>query len=173
MVELTPFAFGWGVIYLYFGLIPTIFTHFLYDLSLISSLLFMAEGPGVLFNRSVIVVVGLVPLAIVLRARMGGRAIPEAPEWAYNRAWTPPEAREASAEGAPVPETAAPAAEDAGPSKLPVPSRVAYALGAVGALLWVFAAIRAEPHARFTAAKGEVLEAARAEMASAGANVEG
>ena len=173
VVELTPFAFGWGVIYLYFGLIPTIFTHFLYDLSLISSLLFMAEGPGVLFNRGVIVVVGLVPLAIVLRARMGGRAIPEAPEWAYNRAWAPPEAREASAEGAPVPEAAAPAAEDAGPSKLPIPSRVAYALGAVGALLWVFAAIRAEPHARFTAAKGEVLEAARAEMASAGANVKG
>ena len=173
VVELAPFAFGWGVIYLYFGLIPTIFTHFLYDLSLISSLLFMAEGPGVLFDRGVIVLVGLVPLAIVLRARMGGRASPEAPEWAYNRAWTPPEAPEASAEGAPVSEASAPAAEDAGPSKLPIPSRVAYALGAVGALLWILSAIRAEPHERFTVGRGEVLEAARAEISSAGANVEG
>ena len=173
VAELTPFAFGWGVIYLYFGLIPTVLTHFLYDLSLISSLLFTAEGPGVLFDRGVIVVVGLLPLAIVLRARMGGRASPQAPEWSYNRAWAPPDTREAAAEATPVPVTSAAAAEDAEPSKLPVPSRVVYALGAVGALLWMFSAFRAEPRPRLTVAKGEVLEAARAEMSSAGADLEG
>ena len=87
VVELFLPAVLWGAVYVRFGLVPTILTHFLYDLALISGVLFASNA---MFDQGVVVLVALVPLVVVLRARTRGRARPVPPEWAYNRAWTPP-----------------------------------------------------------------------------------
>ena len=87
VVELFLPAVLWGAVYVQFGLLPTILTHFLYDLSLISGVLFASNA---MFDQGVIVLVALVPLAVVVRARVRGRARSSPPEWAYNRAWLPP-----------------------------------------------------------------------------------
>jgi hypothetical protein len=170
VAELTLPAFGWGVIYLYFGLVPTILTHFLYDLSLFSSLLFTSEGPGILLDRGMIVLAGLLPLVIVLRARSGGRARTRAPESAYNRAWSPP----ATDEAAVVPPGAPGVAPQArGAPGLPIPTRVLYAAGALGALLWAFSTATADRPPRLTVTRGEVAEAARERLVAQGSSVEG
>jgi hypothetical protein len=170
VAELTLPAFGWGVIYLYFGLVPTILTHFLYDLSLFSSLLFTSEGPGILLDRGMIILAGLVPLVIVLRARSRGRARSAAPESAYNRAWSPPAAAEVAAEPASAPGVT-PQAE--GSRALPIPAGVIYGAGAVGALLWVISTAAADRPAGLTVTRGEVVEAAEERLAAQGASVEG
>ncbi len=87
VIELTAPALLWGAVYVGYGLVPTIMAHFLYDLSLISIVLFESRA---LVDQTVIVMVGLVPLGVVLFAmrRHGARSRP--PEWAYNRAWVPP-----------------------------------------------------------------------------------
>lgn len=88
VVELAGPALLWGIVYVRYGLVPTITAHFLYDLSLISLVLFESEAR---VDQAVIVAVGLVPLAVVVGARLrhGGRTRP--PEWAYNGAWRPPD----------------------------------------------------------------------------------
>ena len=96
VVELTLPALAWGTVYVFFGLVPTILAHFLYDLALISSVLFSS---GAVFDQAVIVGVAAVPLAVVLWARRGGRAADAPPGWAYNRAWSPPP-REAATDSA-------------------------------------------------------------------------
>jgi membrane protease YdiL (CAAX protease family) len=86
VVELTAPALLWGIVYVRYGLVPTILAHFLYDLSLFSLVLFESDA---LVDQAVIVGVALAPLAVVLvvRQRAGARARP--PDWALNGAWTP------------------------------------------------------------------------------------
>jgi membrane protease YdiL (CAAX protease family) len=86
VIELTAPALLWGVVYVRYGLVPTIMAHFLYDLSLISIVLFESNA---MIDQGVIVLVGLVPLAVVVRARLTHGPRSEPPEWAFNGAWTP------------------------------------------------------------------------------------
>ena len=136
LVELTAPALLWGVIYLYFGLVPTILSHFTYNLSLFSLPLFASSAPGIFLDRVLVVAAGVAPLLVLAwaRRRVGARA--DAPEWAYNRAWKPPaatepdeDAREGLAE-IPAPEFSSAAWRFLSRKKL------VYALGAMGALAW-------------------------------------
>ncbi len=135
LVELMIPALLWGVIYLHFGLVPTIISHFTYNLSLLSLPLFASSAPGILLDRVVVVVVGLIPLLILARARWKVGARARAPEWAYNHAWKPrapkePEAKEEARAESPSAEVS--------PIARGVLSRrkLVYALGAIGALVW-------------------------------------
>jgi membrane protease YdiL (CAAX protease family) len=185
VIELTPPAVMWGSVYVFFGLVPTILAHFLYDLALISTLLFASDA---IIDQGVVVLVGLVPLAIVLRARRGGKGRSHAPEWAYNRAWSPPEK---AAEPVPV-ETAvleAPPVEAADadeapkapavPSAQPDPERppafppwAIYASGLVGLALWVTAMAIRPATPTLDASRTEVVVAARAELSARGIDLE-
>ena len=113
VVELAVPALIWGVIYLYYGLVPTILSHFTYNLSLLSIPLFASSAPGILLDRVVVVAAGLAPLLIVVGARVKVGARAKAPEWAYNRAWKPPTVGEPEADAEPDVKTGAesPAAE--------------------------------------------------------------
>lgn len=136
LVELTIPALLWGVIYLYFGLVPTIISHFTYNLSLLSIPLFASSAPGILLDRVVVVAAGLTPLLIVVGARLRVGARRKAPEWAYNRAWKPPAVEEPEADaGKDEAESPAPEASPAARGLLSR-RKLVYALGALGAVAW-------------------------------------
>lgn len=158
LVELTVPALVWGVIYLYFGLVPTIISHFTYNLSLFSLPLFASSASGILLDRMLVVAAGLAPLLVLAwaRLRVGGRA--EAPEWAYNRAWKPPAAREPEED---VKESmpGEPAAGSA-PLARGILSRrkLVYALGALGAVGWGAGALADAAGApRLTASRNDAI----------------
>ncbi len=121
LVELILPAFVWGLIYLCFGILPTIITHYIFDLSLFSIPLFAASSPGARLDQVMVVICGLVPLAVVVVGRLRSRAWGTLGEGLLNRAWTP----------APVAEPAAPA-----PAPVSVAERLpgarAAVLGALG-----------------------------------------
>ena len=139
LVELTVPALLWGVIYLYFGLVPTIISHFTYNLSLLSIPLFASSAPGILLDRVVVVAAGLAPLLIVAGARLKVGARARAPEWAYNRAWKPPAVEETDADAEPGAETGAELPTSEAPSAARgflSRRKLVYALGAIGVLAW-------------------------------------
>ncbi|HKJ91917.1 MAG TPA: CPBP family glutamic-type intramembrane protease, partial [Longimicrobiales bacterium] len=87
VVELFIPAVALGLVYLRFGLLPGVLAHASYDLTWFSLPLFSMHGAPV--SKGVVIVVALVPLAIVLLARMRRGARTEAPGEAYNAAWSP------------------------------------------------------------------------------------
>ena len=161
VVELTVPALLWGVIYLHFGLVPTIISHFTYNLSLLSIPLFASSAPGILLDRVVVVAAGLAPLLIVARARLKAGARAKAPEWAYNRAWKPPAAEE------PEPDAGRDAAESPALGGSPAARgflsrrKLVYALGAMGVVAWGAGAFTDGDGApRLTATRSEAIGAA-------------
>lgn len=103
-VELIIPSIGFGLLYLYFGLLPGIVLHFTFDVVWFAIPIFMAKAPGIWFQQFMIVALTLVPLWVVLWRRMQvGRWGELAPEL-RNAAWTPPPAREVVAEPAPPPQ---------------------------------------------------------------------
>jgi membrane protease YdiL (CAAX protease family) len=91
-VELIIPSIGFGLLYLYFGLLPGIVLHFAFDVVWFALPIFLAKAPGIWFQQIMVAALTLVPLWIVLvrRARMG-RWI-ELPPHLRNAAWTPPPA---------------------------------------------------------------------------------
>jgi membrane protease YdiL (CAAX protease family) len=89
VVEIFPTYMAWGAICVYFGLIPSIIGHFLYDLVFFSLPLFAAETEGIWLDRFMVIAAGLLPLAIVLLARWRKGRVGTVPDWALNRNWTP------------------------------------------------------------------------------------
>ncbi len=172
LVELTVPALLWGVIYLYFGLVPTILSHFTYNLSLLSIPLFASSASGILLDRVVVVAAGLAPLVIVVGARLkiGARAM--APEWAYNRAWKPPADVEPEADArtgaeSPISEVSPAIRGFLSQRKL------VYALGVIGVLAWgavEFTSAGAAP--RLTATRSEAIAVALDTLTRRGHSVE-
>ncbi len=97
VVEIFPVFLAWGVVVLYFGLVPAIIGHFVYNLFLFSLPLFVAETPGIWVDRLIVVAAGILPLAVVLLARGRLGAVASVPEWALNRSWRPPPPKPARA----------------------------------------------------------------------------
>ncbi len=94
-VELIIPSIGFGLLYLYFGLLPGIILHFTFDVTWFALPVFFAHAPGVRFQQLMIVAWTLVPLWVVFwRRSRAGRWTELAPS-AYNAAWTPPPAEEA------------------------------------------------------------------------------
>lgn len=161
VIELVGPAFLWGVVYLHFGLVPTILTHFLYDLSLFGLPLFASDAPGGLVDRGLLIAFGLVPMFVVLRARRGGRATAEAPSWAYNREWSPPTGSHPPDDSR---EPTAPVAVMASVG-LPVRRSVLYGLGLAGAVLWLGTTLGGPDEAPpFTESRSEAIAAGRAAL---------
>lgn len=164
VVELTVPALLWGVIYLRFGLVPTIISHFTYNLSLFSLPLFASSAPGILLDRVVVVAAGLAPLLVVVGARLKVGARAKAPEWAYNRAWKPPAAAEPETDAEPDAEAdpESPASETSRAARGFLSRRkLVYALGALGAVAWgagAFANAGGAP--RLTATRSEAIAVA-------------
>ncbi len=126
LVELIIPALGFGGLYLLFGLVPAIVFHFAFDVVWFAMPLFAADTPGIWISRGLVIVLTLIPLWVVLRARLRAGAWGEVPPEAHNAAWVPP----------PAPEPAAPAVA-AAVSGLSPRLRTALPLfGVAGLVVW-------------------------------------
>src|SRR5947207_3600171 len=99
LIELFVPALIWGLIFLRFGLLPTIILHAVFDLVLMAIPVFLVQGPTALANQALVVVAGLVPLAVVLLRRNSAGAWLALPASAKNGAW---EAAAAASAGTPA-----------------------------------------------------------------------
>jgi len=89
LVELIGPAFVWGVIFLRFGLLPTVILHAVFDLVLMSIPVFLVEGEAAQANQALVIAACLVPLAIVLVRRLRAGAWLELPPDLRNAGWQP------------------------------------------------------------------------------------
>ncbi len=92
LVELIIPALGFGGLYLVFGLVPAIVLHFAFDVVWFALPLFAASSSGIWIDRGLVILLTLIPLWIVLRARWKAGSWGEVPADDYNSAWTPPPA---------------------------------------------------------------------------------
>ena len=88
-VELLLPSIVWALIYLRFGLLPTILLHATFDLTLFAIPVFLVDAPGALTQQALVVVAALVPLAVLLGRRWQAGAWREWPEALWNGAWRP------------------------------------------------------------------------------------
>jgi hypothetical protein len=65
-VELIIPSIGFGLLYLYFGLVPGIILHFAFDVVWFALPIFLAKAPGIWFQQFMVVALTLVPLWIML-----------------------------------------------------------------------------------------------------------
>jgi len=89
LVELVGPAFIWGLIFLRFGLLPTVILHALFDLTLMSIPVFLVRGRVADLNQALVIAAALVPLAIVLLRRAIAGAWLTLPASLSNGAWNP------------------------------------------------------------------------------------
>ncbi len=89
VIELFVPSLMFGGIYLAFGLLTGIITHFLYDTLLFSLPLIVATGHYALLYRALVVIGALVPVWIILIARAKQGKWVELSLNAFNRAWQP------------------------------------------------------------------------------------
>jgi hypothetical protein len=88
-VELLLPSIVWALIYLRFGLLPTILLHATFDLVLFSIPLFLVDAPGARTQQALVIAAALMPLAIVAWRRVETGAWRELPEALRNRGWQP------------------------------------------------------------------------------------
>lgn len=155
LVELIIPALGFGGLYLVFGLVPAIVLHFAFDVVWFALPLFAADTPGIWIDRALVILLTLVPLWVVLRARWKSGTWSEVAPSAFNAAWEP----------SPAPER---------PIRVPVTSsggiaprmRVVFAgLGVVGVILWAIVANIKMEAPPFTSSDREARVAAREMLA--------
>lgn len=127
VVELIIPSLMFGGIYLVFGLLPAVVLHFAFDVVWFALPLFVSATPGIWIDRTMVIVLTLLPLWIVLWSRVRMKQWSEIPESALNRSWTPPPLVEA-----------APAEEKvAAPQVHPSLLRYVPIAGFVGLALWI------------------------------------
>jgi len=151
LVELFVPSILWALIFLRFGLLPTILLHALFDLVLMSVPLFLLDAPEAMASRVLAIATGLVPLGVVLGRRVARGAWTELPDTLRNGAWQPPS-----------PERAPPAPVHAAVEMQPWAVRFQRALpflGAAGLAVWTAATpFRADvPPLPLTRAQGEAI----------------
>lgn len=90
IVELLFTSTFFGTIYLWFGLLPGIITHFIIDVFWFSLPIFVSTAPGALVQKIIIIFFAAFPLFIVLIARLKTGAWHLLPTSLLNKAWQPP-----------------------------------------------------------------------------------
>ena len=107
LVELLVPSFVFGGIYLIFGLLPAIISHFTYDAILMGLPIFLSDTPGIWVDKLLIIILTLTPLWVVLRARLGSGGWREIGKQLYNFAWQPSVEKTPIKEEQPEPELVA------------------------------------------------------------------
>lgn len=128
VVELIIPSFVFGGIYLFYGLLPAVISHFVFDVVWFSIPLFVSTASSIWVDQTLVVLLTLAPVWVVLHARLKrGRWEPLTGEL-YNMAWRPAQAADPRVQA----QTAEPTAT------LPVlPERWVLGIGGVGLVLWI------------------------------------
>ena len=94
LVELSLPSLLWALIFLRYGLLPTIMLHALFDLSLMAMPLFLLAAPGAGMQQALVIAAALVPLAVVGVRRVQAGSLARTCRAALrNAAWRPGRAR--------------------------------------------------------------------------------
>lgn len=161
-VELLLPSIGFGLLYVYWGLLPGIVLHFAFDVVWFALPIFLTRAPGIWVQQALVVVFTLVPLWVVLwRRAQAGRWTAMAPD-DRNGAWSPP---------AP----AAAAAEPVEPARDVLSSRrrtAWLALGAAGAVVCAIGLARAPAADGFSTSRVEAAGIARLMLQRRGATLD-
>ena len=89
VVELLVPSAVFGFLYLRFGLLPAIVMHFAYDVVWFAMPLFVAQSPGLVIDRALVIALALIPLAVPIVYRWKQGAWKTVEERDYNVAWQP------------------------------------------------------------------------------------
>ncbi len=130
LVELIIPSIGFGLVYLYFGLLPGIILHFAVDVVWFALPLFVSTAPGIWADRLMVFILVLVPLWVILFARLRSKKWTTIRDEQLNGSWEPDPLKEK-----PVP---TPQKEEVSQGK-----NINYFLifaGIAGLVLWIFTA---------------------------------
>ena len=129
VIELIIPSLMFAGMYLYFGLLPAIVLHFAVDVVYFAMPLFISMAPGIWLDRIIVLLMMLIPLWVVLQARIRRKAFRDIEASNYNRAWQPPEKEEPKPEVTPVEVI----------QTMGKQTRLAvYLAGVIGMVLWLF-----------------------------------
>ncbi len=163
VVELIIPSVGFGLLYLYFGLLPAIVLHYAYDVVWFAMPLFAQSAPGAWIDRTILLAFLFVPLIIVFwRWAAAGSWVDVAAD-AYNRAWQPE----------PLPEQveAEPTPADIGAMN-PAVRRLLPVAGIIGLLLWFVFSAWSSLASPIQISRQEAIGVARQELGSRGVDLE-
>jgi hypothetical protein len=164
LVELVLPSIGFGLVYLRFGLLPVIVLHFAFDVVWFALPLFVSQAPGAWVDQAVVVALTLVPLLVVVAARLRSGRFRDLGEEGYNQSWTPPAAAPA----------AAPPAEL--PARTEIPPRLRTLLaaaGVAGLAVWILTSPFTSLAPRLEVGRAAAEDAAAAELAERGVELGG
>ena len=162
-VELILPSIGFGLIYLYFGLLPGIVLHFTFDVVWFALPIFLAHAPGVWIQKVMVVAMTLMPLWVILARRVQAGAWTALSPLDRNAAWTPPRT---------IPQAFVPDAVRPMPT-LSARGRNAWlALGAVGILVSVGAILTQSPAGRLPVTRDRAADAARRALLDRGVSLD-
>ena len=132
-VELILPSLVFGAVYLRFGLLPGIVLHVVFDTVWFALPLFVSRAPGIVIDRTLVVVLALVPLWIVLWRRWQAGTWMDLVPGLLNGGWRPATGTETS-----------PAATAVRPAGRPPPrlSRVLIGAGLAGLAVWAVVVAR-------------------------------
>ncbi len=162
LIELIVPSTIFGLLYLRFGLLPAIVMHFAFDAVLFGIPLFVSSAPGAWVDQGIFLLLVLVPVWVVLSARLRGGGWIGVPSALLNRTWSPPEP------AAPDGTTAAAPREPLGLPRFPVVAGVAV----LGVGLWGYGAVTPSESPPLEVGRGTALDVARAALAERGVDVD-
>ncbi len=126
-----PFVL-YGLIYINWGLLPVVISHFVYDIILMALPLFLLSAPGIWFHRLLAVVCMMIPLGIVFYRRLKAGKWYEIKESDLNKAVIEPKISKSEKEEKTIDSITTP------PANRELPIYIAIILFVIGALIWVF-----------------------------------
>ncbi|HSQ80061.1 MAG TPA: type II CAAX endopeptidase family protein, partial [Casimicrobiaceae bacterium] len=159
-IELLLPSIVWALIFLRFGLLPTILLHATFDVSLLSIPVFLVDAPGARLQQALVILAAATPLVVILLRRLQAGAWGELPEALRNAGWRP-------AVPAPEPQPEPPSDRAAGPIATRFQNAFPW-LGIAGLVAWAaFAPFRADV-APMTLDRADAITAADAALAARG-----
>jgi len=156
LIELIIPSFIFGGMYLFYGLLPAIISHFTFDLVLMSMPLFVSSAPGMWTHRIIVILAGLIPLFAVIFARLRAGTFKTLKQEYYNKSWTPPEPKNQK--------TVAIASEPQEKKLSTFVKKITMVAGLAGIVTWIFFTPFKQNSPPLTISRTEAIKLAKKEL---------
>ena len=90
LIELIIPSFIFGFLYLRFGLLPAIISHFGYDAILFSIPIFASSASGILFDKFMVFFLIFIPVWVIIRSKISNKTFSSIDKSNFNSAFKPP-----------------------------------------------------------------------------------